>query len=210
MAARDDLLALLKSGGKTAWLVGASTGIGAALAEALHAAGATVAVSARSADKLQAFVDEHPGAIALPLDVADPVALREAWRQLVARTGGADLVLYCAGTYSPMRADAFDLAGATAQLHTNYLGALNLLDALLPALQSGPRAQQRPPARPPLTWRAPSREQLCKALSLHPPHPHPPPLLLLPLLAGHPRALPRSRAGLQPAAAAASEPQSAG
>lgn len=120
--------------GKTAWLVGASTGIGAALAEALHAAGATVAVSARSADKLQAFVDEHPGAIALPLDVADPVALREAWRQLVARTGGADLVLYCAGTYSPMRADAFDLAGATAQLHTNYLGALNLLDAVLPQL----------------------------------------------------------------------------
>ena len=120
--------------GKTAWLVGASTGIGAALAHALHQAGATVAVSARSADKLQGFVDTHPGGIALPLDVADPAAMREAWRSLVARTGHVDLVLYCAGTYSPMRADRFDLASATAQLHTNYVGALNLLDAVLPQL----------------------------------------------------------------------------
>ncbi len=120
--------------GKTAWLVGASTGIGAAFAQALHAAGAQVAVTARSADKLHAFAAQHPGAIALPADVADPAALRDAWRQLVARTGGVDFVLFCAGTYSPLRADAFDLASATAQLNINYLGALNLLDAVLPQL----------------------------------------------------------------------------
>lgn len=120
--------------GKTAWLVGASTGIGAALAHALHAAGARVTVSARSADKLQAFVDEHPGSLALPVDVGDPDSLRAAARALVARQGGLDFVLFCAGTYSPMRAEAFDLTNATDQLRVNYLGALNLLDAVLPQL----------------------------------------------------------------------------
>ena len=47
--------------GRRVWLVGASSGIGQALAEALHAAGARVVVSARQAAALQAFVDAHPG-----------------------------------------------------------------------------------------------------------------------------------------------------
>lgn len=120
--------------GKTVWLVGASTGIGAALAEALHAAGAQVAVSARGADKLAAFEQAHPGSLALPVDVLDAAALGEALRRLVIRFGGVDLVVYCAGSYTAMRADQFDLASATAQWQTNYQGALNLLDGLLPQL----------------------------------------------------------------------------
>ena len=51
--------------GKTAWLVGASTGIGRATASALHAAGARVVVSARSRDALDAFVAAHPGSDAI-------------------------------------------------------------------------------------------------------------------------------------------------
>ena len=120
--------------GKTVWLVGASTGIGAALAHALHAAGAQVAVSARGADKLQAFADAHPGSMALAADVLDPASLHSALRTLVARFGKVDLALYCAGSYAPLRADAFDLASATAQMQTNYQGALNWLDGVLPQL----------------------------------------------------------------------------
>ena len=120
--------------GKRVWLVGASTGIGAALAEALHAAGAQVAVTARGADKLAAFEAAHAGSLALPADVLDPAQLHGALRRLVLRFGRLDLVCYCAGTYTPMRADRFDLQGATLQLQTNYQGALNLLDAALPQL----------------------------------------------------------------------------
>jgi NAD(P)-dependent dehydrogenase (short-subunit alcohol dehydrogenase family) len=120
--------------GKTAWLIGASTGIGAALAHALHAAGAQVAVTARDANKLQAFAQDHAGSLALPANVLDPAALAAAQQQLLARFGRIDLAVYCAGTYTPMRADAFDLANATAQLQTNYQGALNLLAPLLPQL----------------------------------------------------------------------------
>ncbi len=78
--------------GKTVWLVGASSGIGLATAKALHARGARVAVSARQAQALQEFVQAHPGALALPLDVCDAPALREA-AQSLAGSGGLDLVV---------------------------------------------------------------------------------------------------------------------
>jgi len=58
--------------GRTVWLVGASSGIGRALASALHARGARVVLSARQGAALQDFVAQHPGSLALPLDASDP------------------------------------------------------------------------------------------------------------------------------------------
>jgi NAD(P)-dependent dehydrogenase (short-subunit alcohol dehydrogenase family) len=117
------------------WLVGASTGIGRATAELLHAQGARVAVSARSRAPLDAFVAAHPGSLALPLDVNDRSALQAAGQQVVAAQGGIDLVMYCAGTYQAMRADSFDLGEALNHMRVNYDGALVLLDAVLPVLR---------------------------------------------------------------------------
>lgn len=128
--------------GKTVWLIGASSGIGQALAEALHAAGALVAVSARSRERLEAFVAAHPESLALPLDVQKPAELQGALEQLLARQGRVDLCVYCAGHYRAMRATQFDLGEALAHLQINYIGALNLLDALLPQLQRQAAAGQ--------------------------------------------------------------------
>ena len=64
--------------GQRVWLVGASSGIGLACAQALHAAGAQVCVSARQVNLLQDFVNTHPGAVSLPLDVTDALALSQA------------------------------------------------------------------------------------------------------------------------------------
>ncbi|MDP1533450.1 MAG: SDR family NAD(P)-dependent oxidoreductase, partial [Rubrivivax sp.] len=61
-------------------------------------------------------------------------ALRSAASQLVAAHGRLDLVLFCAGTYRAMRATDFDLAVALQHQQVNYVGALNLLDAVLPVL----------------------------------------------------------------------------
>lgn len=116
--------------GKTAWLIGASSGIGAATASALHAAGARVIVSARQAALLNDFVAAHPGSRALPLDVLDLPALHAA----VAEVGPVDLCIYCAGYYRAMSAQNFDLADARRHLEINFNGALHLLDALLPSL----------------------------------------------------------------------------
>ena len=52
--------------GKRCWLIGASSGIGAATAQALHAAGARVAITARSADKLQQVLPNGEKRIVAP------------------------------------------------------------------------------------------------------------------------------------------------
>ncbi|MDB5931090.1 MAG: family NAD(P)-dependent oxidoreductase [Polaromonas sp.] len=118
--------------GKTVWLVGASTGIGQATAHALHAQGAKVFVSARKADALAAFVQGHPGAVALALDVTDPLAVKAAAQSVLA-AGPLDVMLYCAGYYKELRATAFDLPEMLKHSEVNYHGALYLIDAVLPA-----------------------------------------------------------------------------
>ena len=117
--------------GKTVWMVGASTGIGRATASRLHASGARVIVSARKAEALEAFVTEHPGAIALALDSTDRQAVASATTQVMA-LGRLDGMVYCAGHYHAMRADAMDMADLERHVDVNYLGALRLLDAVLP------------------------------------------------------------------------------
>ena len=118
--------------GKRAWIVGASTGIGAALAQRLSGAGARVALSARSRDKLEALAVTLPGALVLPLDVCDAAALADAYAVIVAQWGGADLTILNAGTYAPMRADAFDLAQMNHHFAVNFHGVTNGLAAILP------------------------------------------------------------------------------
>jgi NAD(P)-dependent dehydrogenase (short-subunit alcohol dehydrogenase family) len=124
--------------GRRVWLVGASSGMGRAAASLLHARGARVTVSARSAAALDDFVALHPGSTALALDVTDPAQVRAVAAQVLA-DGVPDLVCYCAGTYRALRATEFDLATMLQHMEVNYTGALHLLDALLPALQASAR-----------------------------------------------------------------------
>lgn len=120
--------------GRVCWLVGASSGIGRATAARLHALGATVVVSARNAAALEDFVRSHPGSRAEALDAVDRGAVQAAAQRIVDTHGRIDLAVYCAGTYSPMRAGSFDLALALQHGRVNYEGALHLLDAVLPVL----------------------------------------------------------------------------
>lgn len=122
-------------GGRRVWVVGASSGIGRAVASALHARGAVVHVSARGAQSLQDFTAQHPAARALPLDVCQREEVRQAARQILLG-GPLDLVVYCAGHYRPMRGFSFDLDEALRHQQVNYAGALHVLDAVLPALLS--------------------------------------------------------------------------
>ena len=117
--------------GKTVWLVGASSGIGRATAHALHAQGAKVFVSARSQQALDVFAAEHPGAVALALDAGDAASVKAA-AKVVLGAGPLDLVLYCAGYYKEMRANEFDLQIMLQHQQINYVGALYVLDAVLP------------------------------------------------------------------------------
>jgi short-subunit dehydrogenase len=119
--------------GQRVWLVGASTGIGQALATELHARGARVIVSARHHEALDAFAQAHPGSVALPLDVTDRQAVQTAAHTLLAPQP-LDLVCYCAGYYRPMRATALDLNDLLRHHEVNTVGALHVLDAVIPSM----------------------------------------------------------------------------
>jgi len=123
--------------GQGVWIVGASSGIGRATAEALAAQGARVVVSARKVAPLQEVAARHAGALALPLDACAPGALVAAMPQVLAHLGRLDLAMYCAGHYAPMRADRLDLDEALRHQDINVGGAWRLLDAVLPALLAG-------------------------------------------------------------------------
>lgn len=124
---------------RVVWIVGASSGIGRATAAALHAQGARVAVSARDAASLQSFVDAHPGARALPLDITDADAVRSGFEQLQQVWGMPDLVFGCAGHYRAMQANSFDLTEARRHVEVNQMGTMNLLAAVLPAMLAARR-----------------------------------------------------------------------
>ena len=129
--------------GKRVWLIGASSGIGRAVAEALHASGAQVCVSARQMVPLQAFVDQHPGSQALVLDATDAAAVATAAQQLLAG-GPLDLVCYCAGYYKAMRATDIDLPELLRHHQVNVAGALHVLAAVTPALLDAAKAGRAP------------------------------------------------------------------
>jgi NAD(P)-dependent dehydrogenase (short-subunit alcohol dehydrogenase family) len=125
--------------GRRVWVIGASSGIGRATAEALIRRGAQVQISARNASALDAIAAEQrdvPGsspAKPWPLDVTDAQAVARTARAILAQ-GPLDMVLYCAGHYREMRATDLDMADLQQHLDINYSGVLRVMHAVLPAM----------------------------------------------------------------------------
>lgn len=115
-----------------AWLVGASSGIGAALARELMAQGWRVTVSGRTRRPLEELVKGRENARAVVFDVTDPAAAEPAFREVEAELGPVSHVIYLAGIYEPMPLEDFDVALFRRTLETNFLGAVHLLGAVIP------------------------------------------------------------------------------
>ncbi len=120
--------------GQRVWIIGASSGIGAALAHELRERGAKLALSARNGSALQLLAAEDVSALVLPFDITQAAGALRARDEILATWGGIDLVLVVAGTYQKMRADDFDLTAAKQLVETNLNGTLNCLAAVLPTL----------------------------------------------------------------------------
>ncbi len=134
--------------GKRVWVIGASYGIGAAIARDLLRRGAKVALSARKRELLQSVADDHRNALIAPLDITDLASVHAAAGAIEQAWGGFDLALVVAGTHVEMRArlarpgrgatDAetpnWDLDRARQLLDINLHGVLNCVDAILPML----------------------------------------------------------------------------
>lgn len=122
------------------WVVGASSGIGAAFARSLLQAGAQVAVSARREDELNALVASVPGAAArvLAFDAADETAWPEAYARLRADWPQIDLVVFVAARYDPVRAWELTLETARKGFELNVLSVYRGIETVLPdMLQQG-------------------------------------------------------------------------
>lgn len=114
------------------WIIGASSGIGAALAQALLERGARVALSARTESKLREVAGSEPNALVLKADITATTELAAAYQTLTATWGGADLIVFMAGTYFPVRAWELTAEKARSTLDTNLLGVMNGLALVLP------------------------------------------------------------------------------
>jgi short-subunit dehydrogenase len=119
------------------WLIGASDGIGAALARRLAKDGHVIALSARNAERMMALSSDLAGAghLVVPLDVRDPPAVNAAWDFITERwaaSGGVDVLIYNAGAYEPMGAKAFNLDTVEKIMEVNITGAFRALACVLP------------------------------------------------------------------------------
>lgn len=117
------------------WIVGASTGIGAAVAKSLLARGAHVALSARSEDKLRQ-VAEGAGdrALVVPLDFTETRSVEEAWQRIRGAWSRVDLVLIVAGTHKEIRAWELTEKASRELLETNLHAPINTVATVVPGL----------------------------------------------------------------------------
>lgn len=120
--------------GKRVWIVGASTGIGEALARELAARGARQVLSARGIERLSALTAVLQGAVALRLDVSDVSAMQVAAQEVVRLLGGLDVVILNAGTYQPLRAWELTPENIRATLNVNLLGVMDGVAMVLPGM----------------------------------------------------------------------------
>lgn len=141
--------------GKTVVISGASRGIGASAARVFAAAGANVALLARSAEALSDLVAEiGEKALALPCDVADYASVKAGFDAAGARFGSLDVLICNAGMIEPIaRVGAADPAEWARLIDVNITGVFNMIHAGLPHLKAagggavftiGSGASQRP------------------------------------------------------------------
>lgn len=120
---------------KIALVTGASSGIGAATARAMAAAGATVVAGARRVERLEELAASADGEVfPLALDVTDEQSVRAAVATATDRFGGLDVVVNNAGVMLSGPILGADTAEWDRMVRTNLLGTLYVTHAALPHL----------------------------------------------------------------------------
>jgi NAD(P)-dependent dehydrogenase (short-subunit alcohol dehydrogenase family) len=117
---------------RVVWVTGASTGIGAEICKQLAAQGVKVAASARNADALAKL---GTGITPFPLDVTNEKKVAETFSAIESSLGKIDLVIACAGTYTPASAADFRTEMFKQMYEVNYLGVINTLAAVIPVFR---------------------------------------------------------------------------
>jgi NAD(P)-dependent dehydrogenase (short-subunit alcohol dehydrogenase family) len=122
----------MKLAGRAVWVVGASSGIGAATARELIRRGARVAVTGRREQLLQEVARGEM--LVVPADVTDAGALANAAATVLDALGPLDVVVYSAGYWQQMDATAWDTDVFERHLRVNLTGLSNTLAVVLPPM----------------------------------------------------------------------------
>ncbi|WP_404322042.1 SDR family oxidoreductase [Arthrobacter luteolus] len=125
-----------ENSGKAAVITGASSGIGAATARTLHAAGFSVALLARRKDRLDALAAElGPGTLALEADVTRRDDLLLAAQRVETELGGADVLVNNAGVMLLGPFGPEHDAEYQTMVNVNLLGAITATEVFLDQLR---------------------------------------------------------------------------
>ncbi|MBB3398656.1 SDR family oxidoreductase [Rhizobium sp. BK060] len=124
--------------GKVALVTGASSGIGAATALALAAAGVKVGIAARRTDRLEELkaeiIKKGGEALAIEMDVVDPASIEAGVKKLVDASGSIDILFNNAGLMPLSDIDQFKTTEWLRMVDVNVKGLLNTTAAVLPQM----------------------------------------------------------------------------
>ncbi|OHC30231.1 MAG: short-chain dehydrogenase [Pseudomonadales bacterium RIFCSPLOWO2_02_FULL_63_210] len=120
------------------WLTGASSGIGAALAELLLQGGHRLALSARTATPLHALAERYPGQVLVAAgDLSDATQVRAIGERIARVWGALDSVILNAGTCEYVDVQTFEAAMIERVVRANLFSASYCIEAALPLLRLG-------------------------------------------------------------------------
>ena len=126
--------------GRVAVVTGGASGLGAATAQALRAAGARVVLIDLDAATVEAAASSMD-AIGFAADVADAERIEAVFRQIEDRVGHVSLLVNCAGIADPAsvvrRGVAMPLAAFRRVIEINLLGAINCIRCAVPQMIEG-------------------------------------------------------------------------
>lgn len=117
------------------WITGASSGIGFALAERLAGEGHSVAISARSAEKLLELQRANKNVTAVPLDVTNQQAVHQAIEE-IEKIDAIDVAVLNAGAWFLMDAAELDVSKVRQAIDVNLMGVFFALEKLIPLMKA--------------------------------------------------------------------------
>lgn len=116
------------------FITGVTSGIGAALVKQLCTGGHHVSGVARRADRLAETSQNHENFHGLTCDVTDSASLAANINAAVTNQGPVDVAILNAGMYQPQDGSRIDPAIYAQHMDVNYMGVVNALAALVPAM----------------------------------------------------------------------------